>query len=192
MASSVASSLPHDHAIQRSFNLLCDYLNLGGEHTDAGAGATVRFMLRSSFVQPFFDEYARDYLARADEVEDIDYPALRLAVANHQGRYDQVRPAIMKRKRLVPTGGVRNPDKTSWSAVDHAARFVIQTLRYSWRHGGPWDHGKINLDSDDGDLEFWQVWLVLRHMQAEWEADNIEDWTEEGLVEVFNQFHRKF
>lgn len=34
--------------------------------------------------------------------------------------------------------------------------------------------------------------LVLRHMQAEWEADNIEDWTEEGLVEVFNQFHRKF
>lgn len=33
--------------------------------------------------------------------------------------------------------------------------------------------------------------LVLRHLQAEWEAANIEDWNEDGLVAIFNQFQSK-
>jgi hypothetical protein len=33
--------------------------------------------------------------------------------------------------------------------------------------------------------------MVLRHLQAEWEAENIEDWSEDGLDEILNQFQVK-
>ncbi|KAF7522811.1 hypothetical protein G7054_g12004 [Neopestalotiopsis clavispora] len=177
MATSAAH--PQSHAIQRSFNLLCDYLNLGGEGTEAGTGGLVRRVLRSSYVRPFFEEYTRDYLEAAAavahhhhhhqstdlgeeegggdnnddddgyecELEDIDYYALRATLARRHA---------FRSGRFAGRGPVAS--KAGWSATDHAARFVVQTLRYSWRHGGPWDHGCWDLDSEESDLEFWQVW----------------------------------
>ncbi|ETS83420.1 hypothetical protein PFICI_05296 [Pestalotiopsis fici W106-1] len=170
MATSVA--YPHGHAIQRSFDLLCDYLNLGGEGTETGTNGMVRRVLRSPFVRPFFEEYTRDYLEATAtaaaaaaaplsptssldgyeyeveyEVEDIDYYALRATVQKQHA---------FRSKRFAGHGPLAT--KAGWSATDHAARFVVQTLRYSWRHGGPWDHGRWDLDSDESDLEFWQVW----------------------------------
>lgn len=141
----MANSSALIQAIQRSFSLLCDYLNFGDDFA-TGAPGLVRHVLRSPFIRPFFDEYTRDYLAEADVVEDIDYHALESLCR---------RKDVFRSKPYSTRGTV---DKSGWTALDHAARFVVQTLKYSWRRDGPWSHGKWDPESDEGDVEFWQVW----------------------------------
>ncbi|KAI1851594.1 hypothetical protein JX265_012324 [Neoarthrinium moseri] len=178
MASPVAYNPGRSRAIQRSFELLCDYLNFGGD-LDTTAGGLVRHVLRSPYIAPFFDEYTRDYLMEAEEVEDIDYQALQ--------SFCRMKNAFQS-KNYAHRSAV---DKSGWCALDHATRFMVQALQYSWRKDGPWDHGQWEPESDDGDVEFWQVWMVLRHLQAEWEAANLEEWSEDGLNEMFRQFRLK-
>ncbi|KAK9419312.1 hypothetical protein SUNI508_01289 [Seiridium unicorne] len=163
-----------NQAIQRSFDLLCEYLNFGDDFA-TGAAGLVRHVLCSPFVRPFFDEYTRDCLMPAEEIEDIDFHAL-LSLCQKKNVF---------RSKVYSTRGAVN--KSSWTALDHAARFVVQMLQYSWRHDGPWDHGRFSTEDDESDIEFWQAWIILRHLQAEWEAENVEDWTDDSLAEVFGQ-----
>lgn len=132
-------------SIQRSFDLLCEYLDFGDDHI-SGAAGLVRQVLCSSHVRPFFEEYTRDYLVQAEEVQEIDYNALQ---------------SLCQTKEVFTSEaytGKGSGDKTDWTAVDHAARFMVQTLQHSWHQDGPWDHGLYDAKSDDSDLEFWQVW----------------------------------
>lgn len=73
-------------------------------------------------------------------------------------------------------------NKKGWTPLDHAARFVVRVLRFSWDNGGEWSHGRFDPDDDESDLEFYQVWAVLRYLQAEWEAANLEAWDPDSLM----------
>lgn len=132
-------------AIQQSFDLLCEYLNFGDDYT-TGAAGLVRHILCSSYIRPFFEEYTRDHLMLAEEIEDIEYGALQ---------------SLCEKKHVFISKAYasRRPgNKAGWTAVDHAARFMVQTLQHSWRKNGPWGHGVWDVDSDESDIEFWQVW----------------------------------
>ncbi|KAK7927642.1 hypothetical protein PG985_004640 [Apiospora marii] len=172
-----------------SFKLLCQYLNFGD---DARSRNQVYLTLRSAHIRPFFEEYARDYLMEAEYVEDIGLEALlewckrkdafrtkkytsslgttgRDGSKKHSGRHIS-----------SSSSSSSSSKKANWPALDHAARFIVQTLQFSWRNpGGYWSLGRCDLnsvsasDSEDG-TEFWQAWLVLRYLQSEWEAENLE------------------
>lgn len=128
-------------AVQRSFDLLCEYLNFGEET------GFVKHILSSRFVKPFFDEYRRDYLENTGEIDEIEFYSLQ----SFCGQNDAFK---LSSKYSSPS-----VDKIMWSPLDHAARFIVQTLQYSWcESNGPWDCGEWDLESDDSDVEFWQVW----------------------------------
>jgi hypothetical protein len=168
-------------AIQRSFELLCQYLNFGDDDREAGQ---VQNMLCSDYVQPFFEEYAGDYLMLAEGIEEIELHEL-VAWCQENNAFQS------KRYSYCPSesgaGVAVAVDKSGWGALDHAARFAVQLLQYSWVHNGAWSHGSWDPNSDEGDIEFWQVWMILRHLQAEWETANLEDWTEESLEKMITQ-----
>lgn len=186
-------------AIQRSFELLCQYLNLGDDGIEAGEAAQVQNVLCSDYVQPFFDEYMGDYLMLSDEIEDIELHELvawcQKNDAFQSKRYSYSSSSSQQQQSSSRSkgggggggGGAGAVDKSAWGPLDHAARFVVQVLQFSWLHDGAWTHGSWDPDSDEGDLEFWQVWMILRHLQAEWEAANLEDWTEDSLDRLITQ-----
>jgi hypothetical protein len=135
--------------LQRSFNLLCEYLNSGDDSAAGGTAGLVKRVLRSALVRPFFDEYKWDYLMKVDETEDIDFHSLQSSCS---------KKGAFKSARYSRRGPV---DKSKWGAFEHAARYMVQTLQYSWgKREGPWDQGEWDPESDDGDVEFWQVRYV--------------------------------
>ncbi|CAJ2512469.1 Uu.00g054840.m01.CDS01 [Anthostomella pinea] len=158
-------------ALQKSYDQLSMWLNF--DH-DTKHGA--RQMLDGVYVKPFFDEYRRDYLEAADGIEDIDCHALfQLCLQKH---------AFAKRNEY----SAARPDKKRWTALDHAARFLVCLLQFSWKHGGEWSHGTIDPAHDEhgeGDNEFAQVWAILRYLQAEWEAANLDGWDDDHLNDAF-------
>ncbi|KAK8051510.1 hypothetical protein PG993_002895 [Apiospora rasikravindrae] len=170
-----------------SFKLLCQYLNYGD---DARSRNQVYQTLRSAHIRPFFEEYAQDYLMEAEYVEDIGLEALlewcKRKDAFRAKKYTSSMPTTTSRSSSNKKSSSRHPPapasakKVNWSALDHAARFVVQALQFSWRNpGGYWSLGRCDLDSvsasdsEDG-TEFWQAWLVLRYLQSEWEAENLD------------------
>lgn len=171
-----------------SFKLLCQYLNFGD---DARSRNQVYLTLRSAHIRPFFEEYARDYLMEAEYVEDIGLEALlkwcKRKDAFRTKKYTSCLAATGRGsskkhsgRHLSSSASPSSSKKASRSALDHAARFVVQALQFSWRNpGGYWSLGRCDLDSvsasdsEDG-TEFWQAWLVLRYLQSEWEAENLE------------------
>ncbi|KAI1340355.1 hypothetical protein F5Y15DRAFT_415243 [Xylariaceae sp. FL0016] len=149
----------------------------------------VRQILASDFVKPFWDEYRRDYLEPADEIEDIPCDDLyRHLIASNA--FKQARFVAGETSGSDASSSQQQmPDKRGWHALDHAARFVVRVLRCSWKHGGEWARGKFDpFDDPDGesDLEFCQVWGILWYQQAEWEAANMDSW-DEGMGETFVQ-----
>ncbi|KAK7956674.1 uncharacterized protein PG986_005896 [Apiospora aurea] len=185
--SSSASDKFGSNSSSSSFKLLCQYLNYGD---DARSRNQVYLTLRSAHIRPFFEEYARDYLMEAEYVEDIGLEALlewcKRKDAFRAKKYTSSMATTTSRSsNSNKKSSSRHPPappakKVSWSALDHAARFVVQTLQFSWRNpGGYWSLGRCDLnsvsasDSEDG-TEFWQAWLVLRYLQSEWEAENLD------------------
>lgn len=159
--------------LDRVFDLLCQYLNFGDDYPGSGK-AYLRYFLTSKYVRPFFDEYVRDYLTQADEIEDIGLQEVA-DWCRLEGAFNS--PTFFSR---------RTGSKRGWARLDHAARFIVQALRYSWANNGPWSHGSWEASADgEEEVEFWQCWLVLRYLQAEWEAANLDDWDESGVNEMF-------
>ncbi|KAK8128119.1 AAA family ATPase [Apiospora sp. TS-2023a] len=188
-SSSDGLSTSNSNSNSNSFKLLCQYLNFGD---DARSRNQVYLTLRSAHIRPFFEEYARDYLMEAEYVEDIGLEALlewcKRKDAFRTKKYTSSlattgRGSSKKHsssRHISSSASSSSSKKASWSALDHAARFIVQTLQFSWRNpGGYWSLGRCDLDSvsasdsEDG-TEFWQAWLVLRYLQSEWEADNLE------------------
>ncbi|KAK6852461.1 hypothetical protein PG995_011012 [Apiospora arundinis] len=183
-----------------SFKLLCQYLNFGD---DARSRNQVYLTLRSAHIRPFFEEYARDYLMETEYVEDIELESL-LAWCKRKDAFRAKKYtsslSTTTTSRSTNKGNSRHPSasvssagakKQSWSALDHASRFVVQVLQFSWKHpGGYWSLGRCDLesvgasDSEDG-TEFWQAWLVLRYLQSEWEAENLEGGSAEDSRDMF-------
>ncbi|KAI1800804.1 hypothetical protein F4811DRAFT_494674 [Daldinia bambusicola] len=154
-------------ALQQAYDTLCLYL---GFHEDEKHFA--RQILDGYFVAPFFAEYRRDYLEAEAELEDIDCDELF--------RWCRSNNAFALPKYLSS----KTPRKGSWTALDHATRFLVRVLRFSWDNGGDWNHGSFDPDNDqdfESDKEFHQVWAILRYLQMEWEAANIEEWEGDGL-----------
>ncbi|KAK8090639.1 hypothetical protein PG994_000144 [Apiospora phragmitis] len=182
--SSSASDRPGSSS-SSSFKLLCQYLNYGD---DARSRNQAYLTLRSAHIRPFFEEYARDYLMEAEYVEDIGLEAL-LEWCKRKDAFRAKKYTSSNSSNKKSSSSSRHPSssassswskKAGWSALDHAARFVVQALQLSWRSpGGYWSLGRCDLesvsasDSEDG-TEFWQAWLVLRYLQSEWEAENLE------------------
>lgn len=179
------ASIPRERrqALQQGLEQLTEWLNY-----DSGTKHYVRNLLNSEFVRPFFREYRRDYLEAADPVEDIGCDELfgwvRETAAFRQPKYCAPDLSSVSSSSSSP----KTSRKEGWTALDHAARFVVRVLRFSWDNGGEWSHGRFDPDSDEdgeSDLEFYQVWAVLRYLQAEWEAANLEAWDADGLTAMF-------
>lgn len=193
--------MPAAEAVAGNPAMLCQFLNYdagGGRGGPPGADAAAaleRKLKQGPAIRPFFDEYARGYLkkvrARSDGggVEAVDFHALvewsrfRNVFENAAftgttttitTTYQPRGPAAVAATAAAVGGGALAPDR--WTPLDHAARFVVQVLQYSWRHaasdpGAFWCGGSCDLGAadPDEDLEFWQAWLVLRYLQADWE-----------------------
>ncbi|KAI1383728.1 uncharacterized protein F4822DRAFT_417390 [Hypoxylon trugodes] len=165
-------SIPQERlpALQQIYDTLCFYLGFYDDEKHM-----VRQILDSEFVKPYFKEYRRDYLEITTQLEDIDCDELfgwcRSVNAFASPRYTS-----------------SSPNKEGWTALDHAAHFLVHVLHFSWQNDGEWTHGKFDPDNDqniESDTEFHQVWAVLRYLQAEWEAANMEGWEVSGLDETF-------
>lgn len=180
-----------------SFKLLCQYLNY---EDDARSRNQVYLTLRSAYIRPSFEEYAQDYLMEAEYVEDIGLEAL-LAWCKRKDAFRTKKytgslatttsRSSKKSSNRHPPASTAAAKKAGWSALDHAARFIVQVLQFSWKTpGGYWSLGRCDLDkvsdsdSEDG-TEFWQAWLVLRYLQSEWEAENLEGGGAEGSRDMF-------
>lgn len=171
----MANSLPcaRHQALSKGFDLLCQYLNFDDGSSLAQSGLLVQQVLRSHLVRPFFDEYRRDYLLKADEIDDIGL--------NELMAWCKKKEAFKSKQFTSRT----TPHKNSWKPLDQAARFLVQVLQYNWKHDGLFTHGEFNPDSDDSEIEFWQAWLLLRYLQAEWEAANLDEWDDGSLRDMF-------
>ena len=178
-------------------------------------------LLDGPSVAPFFQEYRRDYLESPDvaEIEEIRYEELsyymREKNAFAEPRYNV--EASSKEWKAKWDGS-----KKGWSALDHATRFVVRALGYSWTHqrkpssegGGEgdgeseWSSGHFEYPGSNGkwlsshferpgnsdasnstknmksleerieesERELYEVWIVLRFLQTEWEAAHLETW----------------
>ncbi|RYP25857.1 hypothetical protein DL767_008248 [Monosporascus sp. MG133] len=180
----MSRSIPRDRrpALQQGYEQLCVWLNY-----DESTKHHVRHLLNSEYIRPFFREYWRDYLEAEDVVEDIGcdelFGWLRETNAFRQPKYYGGGGGSSSSGK--GTGGI---NKKGWTALDHAARFVVRVLRFSWDNDGEWSHGRFDPDADadgESDLEFYQVWAVLRYLQAEWEAANLEAWDNSSLNATF-------
>ncbi|KAI2464263.1 hypothetical protein F4781DRAFT_413537 [Annulohypoxylon bovei var. microspora] len=171
MATSKAIPRERIPALQQVYDTLCFYLGFYDDEKHL-----VRKILDGEFIKPFFKEYRHDYLEVAPQVEDIDCDELFGLCGSTN--------AFALPKYASPT--ISN--KEGWTALDHAVRFVVRVLRFSWENDGEWTHGRFDPDNDqdsESDAEFHQVWAILRYLQAEWEAANIEQWEAGGLSETF-------
>ncbi|KAI8623426.1 hypothetical protein F5Y19DRAFT_458588 [Xylariaceae sp. FL1651] len=159
-------------ALQKSYDKLCTWLNY-----DTESKQLARHLLDSDQVKPFFREYRRDFLETTHDHPDVQFAELfRWCISTN---------AFVQPKYA---GSAIQPNKKDWTALDHAARFVVRVLRCSWENGGEWSSGKFDPDNDEdneGELEFYQVWAILQYLQAEWEAANVEDWEIEHLTRIF-------
>ena len=166
-------------ALQQGYEQLCEWLNYDDETKHY-----VQHLLNGEYVAPHFQEYREDYLDAADVVEEIGCDELFGWICNRDAFIQPKYCASLSSKKK------RKGSKKGWTALDHAARFVVQVLRSSWENDGEWEHGRFdypgarsggNGDSDESGNEFYQVWAILRYLQAEWEAANIDDWEPDRL-----------
>ncbi|KAI2605645.1 hypothetical protein GGR54DRAFT_444100 [Hypoxylon sp. NC1633] len=157
--------------LQKIYDYLCEWLNF-----DKETKHLVQPFLDSDFITPFFKEYRRDYLEVTAEIEDVDCNGLsRWCVSNNAFA-------------LPKYANSATPNKDGWTPFDHAARFLVRVLRFSWDNDGEWTHGQFDPDHDrdfESDTEFFQVWAILQYLQAEWEAANLEEWDVARLGETF-------
>ncbi|KAI3330301.1 hypothetical protein F4824DRAFT_478745 [Ustulina deusta] len=170
-------SIPRERlpALQKSYDQLCVWLNY-----DPNNRHSVRRLLDSSHVKPFFREYRRDFLEVAH-----DHSTVQCAELYHW--------CISTNAFVQPkyANSEVQSSKKDWTSLDHAARFLVRVLRFSWEHDGEWSSGKFDPDNDEdgeGELEFYQVWAILQYLQAEWEAANVEDWEMERLAGMLEDF----
>ncbi|KAI0892097.1 hypothetical protein F4806DRAFT_287046 [Annulohypoxylon nitens] len=171
MATNKATPRERVPALQQVYDTLCFYLGFYDDEKHL-----VREMLDGDFVKPFFREYQRNYLEVTPQIEDISCDELFTACRSTN--------AFALPKYASP----RIPNKEDWTSLDHAIRFVVRVLRFSWENEGEWTHGKFDPDNDqesESDTEFHQVWAILRYLQAEWEATHMEQWEVSGLNETF-------
>ncbi|KAI0380009.1 hypothetical protein F5Y04DRAFT_258104 [Hypomontagnella monticulosa] len=157
--------------LQQIYDTLCLYLGFYDDEKHL-----VRQILDGDFIKPFFKEYQHDYLEVTLDLEDIDCDELF--------RWCRSANTFVSPKYTSSAA----PNKGEWTVLDHAARFVVRVLRFSWVNDGAWTRGKFDPDDDpelETDKEFHQVWAILRYLQAEWEAVNIEEWEATGLNESF-------
>ncbi|KAH8165097.1 hypothetical protein CIB48_g3165 [Xylaria polymorpha] len=171
-------TIPRDRlpALQKSYDQLCAWLNY-----DASTRHFVRHLLDSSYVKPFFREYRRDFLEvfHGDAAAGVPCAELYNWCASTNA-FAQPKYADSK----IPS------NKRDWTALDHAARFLVRVLRFSWENDGEWSSGKFDPDNDgdgEGELEFYQVWAILQYLQAEWEAANVDDWQVERVAGMFTE-----
>ncbi|KAI1488533.1 hypothetical protein F5X96DRAFT_645073 [Biscogniauxia mediterranea] len=143
--------------LQEKYEDLCMVLNFNDETKHH-----VRHLLNSEFVKPFFREYRRDYLEATEVIDDVNTQDLVVWCIS--------KGAFKKSEYASP----KMPDKRNWSVLDHAARFLVRVLSFSWEHGGEWSHGAFDPKHDDCELEIFQVWSILRYLQEEWEAEHLE------------------
>ncbi|KAI1495441.1 hypothetical protein F5X99DRAFT_403574 [Biscogniauxia marginata] len=143
--------------LQKSYDELCMYFNF-----DKETEYHVRRILNSDFVKPFFREYQRDHLEVTSVIKDVDHEELVVWCISNG--------AFMKCDYASPT----KPNKHNWSVLDHSARFLVRVLSFSWEHGGEWSHGTFDPKHDECETELFQVWSILRYLQGEWEAENLE------------------
>ncbi|KAI1653806.1 hypothetical protein F4813DRAFT_373527 [Daldinia decipiens] len=170
MAASKAIPRERLLALQHAYDTLCIYL---GFHDDEKH--FLRQILDGDFISPFFAEYQRDYLEAEVEIEDVDCDELF--------RWCRSKNAFALPKYVSS----KTPSKGNWTALDHAARFLVRALRFSWENDGEWTHGKFDPDNDqdlESDREFHQVWAILRYLQIEWEAANIDEWGGDSISET--------
>lgn len=196
-------SIPRERrlALKEGFENLVEWLNYGDE--------TKHLLLRllsSEFIRPFFREYRRDYLEAV--LSGCSSPTLgatatagttmttttNTTTTNTTATIEYIdcdelfrlvcEKTAFRQPKYYASGG-SNLSKKGWTALDHAARFVVRVLRFSWDHNGEWTHGRFDPDGDENaesDLEFFQVWAVLNYLQAEWQAANLEVWDPESLT----------
>ncbi|KAI0967138.1 hypothetical protein F4678DRAFT_446662 [Xylaria arbuscula] len=175
-------SIPRERlpALQKSYDQLCVWLNY-----DPSNRPSVRRLLDSSYVKPFFREYRRDFL---ETTSSYDHPTVQ---CTELYRWCMATNAFVDPKYATSSGVSSN--KKDWTPLDHAARFLVRVLRFSWENDGEWSSGKFDPEHDEdgeGELEFYQVWAILQYLQAEWEAANVEDWEMErvaGMLEDFGE-----
>ncbi|KAI1451768.1 hypothetical protein F4805DRAFT_72582 [Annulohypoxylon moriforme] len=173
------NSIPRERiqALQQVYDTLCFYLGFYDDEKHLA-----REILDGDFIEPFFKEYQRDYLETASQIEDIDCDEL-FGLCRSTNAF-----ALPK----YASSAVSN--KEDWSALDHAVHFVVLVLRFSWENDGEWTHGKFDPENDqdsESDTEFHQVWAILRYLQVEWEAANVEQWEAGGLNETFTNMLSK-
>ncbi|KAI3319562.1 hypothetical protein HD806DRAFT_548129 [Xylariaceae sp. AK1471] len=161
-------------ALQKSYDQLCVWLNY-----DTNTKHFARHLLDSGNVRPFFREYRRDFLEVARGRQAVQCAELYSWCISTNAF---VQPKYASSEIQL--------NKKDWTALDHAARFLVRVLRFSWENGGEWTSGKFDLNNDEdgeGELEFYQVWAILQYLQAEWEAANVDDWEMEHLTKMFTE-----
>ncbi|KAI8957182.1 hypothetical protein F5Y11DRAFT_103032 [Daldinia sp. FL1419] len=159
-------------ALHQAYETLVLYL---GFHNDEKH--FVRQILDGDFIGPFFAEYRRDYLEAQAELEDIDCDELFRWCASGN--------AFTQHKYVSS----KAPNKGGWTSLEHATRFLVRVLRHSWENHGEWTHGRFDPDNDqdlEGDREFHEIWAILRYLQMEWEAANIDEWEGGNLSETLS------
>ncbi|KAI0551199.1 hypothetical protein F4679DRAFT_144649 [Xylaria curta] len=169
-------TIPRDRlpALQKSYDQLCVWLNY-----DTSTRHFVRHLLDSGYVKPFFREYRRDFLEVYQGDESVQYAEVY--------RWCDSMDAFVKPKYAdskIPS------NKRGWTPLDHATRFIVRVLRFSWENDGEWSRGKFDPGNDpdgEGELEFYQVWAILQYLQAEWEAANVDDWEVERVAGMFTE-----
>ncbi|KAI2641334.1 hypothetical protein GGS21DRAFT_369395 [Xylaria nigripes] len=160
-------------ALQKSYDQLCVWLNY-----DNSTKHGTRRLLDSSYVKPFFREYRRDYL----EVSH-SRPPVQCADLYHWC----VTVNAFAQPQYANADVVSN--KRDWTPLDHATRFLVRVLRFSWQNNGEWSSGNFDPEHDEdgeNDLEVYQVWAILQYLQAEWEAANVDDWEVDRLASIFS------
>ncbi|KAI0429467.1 hypothetical protein F5Y09DRAFT_310326 [Xylaria sp. FL1042] len=161
--------------LQESYDQLCERLNY-----DLNSRHSVRYLLNSSHVKPFFREYRQDFLEVTNDYSVVQCTELyRWCISTN---------AFLQPKYTDP---VIQSNKKDWTPIDHAARFMVRVLCFSWENGGEWSSGEFDPDNDvdgDGELEFYQVWAILQYLQSEWVAANVEDCEVERLAGMLEDF----
>ncbi|KAI1432883.1 hypothetical protein GGR50DRAFT_696601 [Xylaria sp. CBS 124048] len=177
--------------LQKSYDQLCEWLNY-----DTSTKHGARRLLDSSYIKPFFREYRRDYLeASSSSSSSSSSTSSSSSSKNRSATTAQYAVQCADLYHwCISTNAFAQPQyandeisssKKDWTPLDHATRFLVRVLRFSWQNNGEWSSGKFDPDDDDdgeNELEVYQVWAILQYLQAEWEAANVDDWEVERLA----------